>query len=433
MSMKCNFLILLVMLCTHVHSQVYWGEPLFVYNLSQYIPLSESQIEYLHALSSPLKQKPEIIQTTQAVPLFKEFGLFQEKIGHISLGEFPTPVYKLHYLGQKLGLNNLYIKRDDTCGRILPDKSQRFSGNKVRKLEFLLADALAHKAKTVLTFGSFGSNNATATASCCQMVGLGTIAMLKPQPNSPTVRRNLLLMHHYGARLWVSPDEQTRNSITIEAFLHQKQKHGDFPYVLPYGNSCPIGEIGFINAVFELKEQIMQGDLPEPDYIYIAAGSYGSAAGLLLGIKAAHLKTKVVPVMIDPGDSPEKALREILRLFRQTHSLLHELDSSFGPFEITYNDILLNDAFAGPEYGYLTPEAANAIHLMESTEKINLDGTYTSKALAALIHEAQKGTLDDKVILYWHTFCGDLFTDIISSTDYTQLPQALHSYFETEM
>ena len=128
------------------------------------------------------------------IPLFEHYHLLAHKLPYVSLGEFPTPVQKLNQLGRQLGLDNLFIKRDDLSGKV-------YGGNKIRKLEFLLGDALRIGAKEVLTFGSAGSNHALATAIYARQLGLKSISMLVPQPNAHYVRRNLLMSYHCGAEL----------------------------------------------------------------------------------------------------------------------------------------------------------------------------------------------------------------------------------------
>ena len=128
------------------------------------------------------------------IPLFERYPLLRDKLPHVLLGEFPTPVQKLERLGVDLGVNHLYIKRDDLSGKV-------YGGNKPRKLEFLLGNALRSNVKEVMAFGGAGSNHALATAIYAQQVGLKSISMLMPQPNAQYVRRNLLMSHYCGAEL----------------------------------------------------------------------------------------------------------------------------------------------------------------------------------------------------------------------------------------
>lgn len=365
------------------------------------------------------------------LPLFKHYPVFGEKLAPISLGIFPTPVQQLVHMGDTLGCAQLYIKRDDMSGGVDRNGQRLFGGNKVRKLEFLLSDALNNGAKSVLTLGCAGSNHVVATAAYAQHLGLRCIIPLKPQPNAHVVRRNLLLMHHYGAELSLSPDSSARDEKTIRSFFSSKHTFGDYPYFIPTGGSCPKGVVGFVNAALELKEQIDQHVLPEPDRIYVPAGSFGTAAGLLLGIKAANMKTKLVAVCVEPEETPGCAVREIKRLFVKTNQLLSSLDDSFPQYDYTSEDITIEYDFAGDEYGLFTQEGINAIKQLRMVEGINLDGTYSGKAFAALIHDMRKHS--NEVILFWHTFCGDNFDHIIGQSNYHLLPPEFHHYFEDDV
>ena len=128
------------------------------------------------------------------IPVFKHYPLLREKLPYLSLGEFPTPIEKLERLGKDMRANQLFIKRDDLSGKF-------YGGNKIRKLEFILGDALRKNVKEVLTFGFAGSNHAIATAIYAKQVGLKSISMLMPQPNARYVRKNLLMSHYCGAEL----------------------------------------------------------------------------------------------------------------------------------------------------------------------------------------------------------------------------------------
>ncbi len=362
-----------------------------------------------------------------SLPLFEQYPVLGEKLAYVSLGSFPTPVEKLENIGNELGIANLYIKRDDLSGGKDKRGNALFGGNKVRKLEFLFGDALRYGARSVLTFGCVGSNHVVATSAYAQKLGFRCIAPLKPQPNSHIVRRNLLLMQHYGADLSLSPNTIACNKKTIMSFLHSKQYHGDFTYFIPTGGSCPIGIIGFVNAAFELKEQINHGILPTPDRIYVPAGSCGTVTGLLLGFKAAGIRTKLIAVCVEPEEQPGSVASEIERILTETNQLLCTIDSSFPRMHCSSKDVIIVHDFSGQEYGLFTKEGKDAIAQMKKYEGIQLDGTYSGKAFAAMMHDARQHT--DEVILFWHTFCGDLFDNVVKFSNYTLLPKEFHQYF----
>jgi 1-aminocyclopropane-1-carboxylate deaminase/D-cysteine desulfhydrase-like pyridoxal-dependent ACC family enzyme len=271
------------------------------------------------------------------IPLFKHYPKLKEKIPYISLGEFPSPVQKLQRLGMELGVDRLYIKRDDLSGRL-------YGGNKPRKLEFILGDVIRSGVKEVITFGGAGSNHALATAIYARQSGIKSISMLMPQPNARYVRHNLLMSHCCGAELYRCGArlESVWNMplvylATIYQLLRCRLKSGSFPRLIPPGGSSPLGAIGFVNAAFELKEQIANGDMPEPEYIYVACGTMGTAAGLILGLRVANLKCRVVSVRVT-GQKFVNTKR-MLELIDRTNSLIHSLDVSFPIFEFSAANI----------------------------------------------------------------------------------------------
>jgi 1-aminocyclopropane-1-carboxylate deaminase/D-cysteine desulfhydrase-like pyridoxal-dependent ACC family enzyme len=155
------------------------------------------------------------------IQLFEQYPSLGERLPYISLGVFPTPVEKLERLGAKLGVNQLYIKRDDLTGRL-------YGGNKPRKLEFILGNALRLGTREVIAFGGVGSNHALATAIYAQQMGLKSISMLMPQPNAQYVRRNLLMSYYSGAELHScgAQLESTRNMpLVYLATIYQLFKH----------------------------------------------------------------------------------------------------------------------------------------------------------------------------------------------------------------
>jgi len=322
------------------------------------------------------------------IPLFKQYPLLREKLPYVSLGEFPTPVQKLDGIGRNLGMNRLYIKRDDLSGSI-------YGGNKVRKLEFLLGNALKVNAKEVMTFGGAGSNHALATAIYARQIGLRSISMLVPQPNAHYVRRNLLMSYHCGAELHLCGGElRSRTTMplvflaTVHQLLRHRLKSGRFPHLIPPGGSSPLGAIGFVNAAFELKEQIDNGLAPEPEYVYVASGTMGTAAGLMLGFGVLKLKSRVISVRVT--DNKLVNVKGMVRLIDSTNSLLCALDPCFPTLKFSGADVEIRHNFFGQQYALFTREGMEAVTRMKKSEGIKLDGTYTGKAFAALINDTKK-------------------------------------------
>jgi len=362
------------------------------------------------------------------IPLFEHYPSLVDRLPYVSLGEFPTPVHELHKLGSDLGIGQLYIKRDDLSSKV-------YGGNKPRKLEFLLGNALRENAKEVITFGCAGSNHALATAIYARQLGLQSISMLMPQPNAHYVRRNILMSHYNGAELQSCGAElhQRRTMplvylATIYQLLRHWPKYRRLPQLIPPRGSSPLGTIGFVNAAFELKEQVDRNEIPEPDYLYVATGTMGTAAGLILGLRATSLKAHVVPVRVT--DKKLVNTKDIVKLIQETNSLLHSKDSSFPELDFSEKDVDIKHDFYGQQYALFTEEGMQAVARMKDREGIKLDGTYTGKTVAAIIHDAQIKKLSNKVVLFWNTLNSRDFSDAISDVDYHDLPRRFHRYFE---
>ena len=366
--------------------------------------------------------------TERMISLFERYPTLANKLPYVNLGQFPTPIQKIDRLGKLLGVENLFIKRDDISGKI-------YGGNKIRKLEFLLGDAMKAGAREVLTFGAAGSNHALATAIYAKQLGIKSISMLGPQPNARYVRRNLLLSYHYGAELHQYYNIKPVKLLSALTVKYQLIRHylsrGQVPKVIPVGGSSPLGTIGFVNAALELNDQISRKEMPEPDYIYVASGSMGTAAGLLIGLKVLASKSKVI--IVDVGGARFVNTTRMLKLIKQTKALLAFLDQSFPRLEFTERDLDIRHSFAGKRYALFTRDGIAAVNLMKQYERITLEGTYTGKTLAALIDDSQKTDLKNKIVLFWNTYNSIDKANIIANIDYRKLPKFLHYYFEEEV
>jgi len=358
------------------------------------------------------------------IQLFEQYPLLKEKIPYAQLGEFPTPIKHLKNLGKEIGTAYLYLKDDGLSSAI-------YGGNKVRKLEFLLGDALRKEVKEVLTFGFAGSNHALATAVYAQKLGLKSISILLAQPNAQYVRRNLLFSHVCGAEIHHFKNEMAAYIPTTVIVLRKKMKQGKFPYIIGPGGSSPLGAIGYVNAGFELREQVSRGLMPEPDKIFIPLGTMGTALGLTIGLKAAGLKTRVVAVRVTDVKYANK--EKFVTLFEKTVALIRSLDSSFPRMEISADEVAIRHDFFGGQYARFTEQGMAAIDLVEKSEGIRLEGTYTGKAMAALIDHLRGHGTRNEVILFWNTHNARNFSGAIQGIDYHLLPRSLHRYFEEDV
>lgn len=354
-------------------------------------------------------------------PLFTRYPRLVERCPYRPLGDWPTPVEPLPLLAERLGVGRLFAKRDDISGR-------PYGGNKVRKLEFLLGDALQRGVRTILTFGRAGSNHALATAVYARAAELKTISMLLPQPNAHCVQRNLLWSLLVDAELHQQANTPVLVADAVYQFVRSWLRQGRPPMIIAPGGSSPVGTLGYVNAAFELQEQISAGLLPEPDVIYVTAGTMGTAAGLILGLKLAGLQSRVIAVRVaEEAYANEKGM---VQLLNRTINHLHRLDDTCPRLNLTRGDFELRHHFYGGEYGRFTPECISAVSLMKETCDLRLEGTYTGKTFAALIDDANRGALADKVVLFWHTANSQPAPAEISTADYRQLPRAFHPYFE---
>jgi len=384
---------------------------------------SSNWYEYLNAKLAQLPHESTDCYTDTNL-LFNNFPTLYGKIPYISLGNLPTPLEKLHAISAKTGIE-VYIKQDGLSGGFDAQGKQLYGGNKIRKLEFLLAQARQLGARKVMTFGCAGSNHAVATAVHAHRLGMQPICMLLHQPPSHAVQHNLLMHLDYESELHFNASNEIRQLNTLLVWLEHYKRDGKAPYIIPTGGSNVFGTLGFVNAAFELAEQIKQGIIPTPSHIYVACGSCGTVAGLLLGCMAAGVKTKIVAIAVEPA-ALDYFAQKIANLFHETNALLHGLDNSFPLLEYTDEHLTIDLHFTGPRYGEFSSEGVRAYHELLEREHIKLDGTYTAKAFAGMLDRLQKEAHTS--VLFWNTYC-DLNNTKISESDYSRLPQCLHDYF----
>ena len=338
----------------------------------------------------------------------------------IELGEFPTPVQKMESLGKVKGFPNLYVKRDD-------QSSTLYGGNKVRKLEFVLGDAQNKGRKLLMTIGGAGSNQVLATGIHGGRTGFKVKAVVSRQPNAQYVRKNLLLDKHYGVSI-----HHTHNSVTqffSFTYLYLANKLlGRKPYYIPAGASSVIGTLGFVNAAFELKNQIQDGALPQPDWVIVAAGTLGTAAGLDLGCKIAGLQTKVIGVRISmPWYTNPKRHASLVN---RTCQYMHKIDPSVPLVQMSPGDVTMLTGYLGDGYASFTEHGIQAVQEAKEHENISLDPTYTGKALGGGLDWLQIKGEEESNILFWNTYNSNDLSHLVKDTDYQHLPRPVHRYFE---
>ena len=339
------------------------------------------------------------------------------------MGDFPTPVQKLDKLGAKIG-TALYCKRDDLSR---PD----YGGNKIRKLEFLLADAARLSRKSVLTIGGWGSNHILATTVLSRKLSIKPIAVMIPQCAQEYARKNLLLNFALGCELNFAKSSGAAVFKTAMVYLGHWLAH-ERPYFIWAGGSSPLGTLGYVDAGLEIAGQVRQGVMPEPDYMFVAVGSCGTFSGLCLGMKLAGLKTRVVGVRV--YDKVFANSRMAQRLARKALMLLRKYDSSVPDLDLPRSDFSVLHEYAGSRYAAATRAGAEAIALARELEGLRLDSTYTGKTLSAIIALAGKSELNNKVVLFLDSYNSRPLEKLAASCpEWRQLPEEFHHCFEDKI
>lgn len=303
-------------------------------------------------------------------------------LSRVNFAHLPTPIDQLPRLTQKLGGPELLVKRDDQTGLA-------FGGNKTRKLEYLLGDAIAKKAEVVLSTGAAQSNHCRQTAAAAARCGLDcTLILVEPAPEEPSANYFLDLL--LGANIVWTP-KSTRDVTLQETFL-EAERSGANPYLIPYGGSNALGAYAYYQAYQELLAQ-RKDDLP--DWIVFASSSGGTQAGLFLASQVFG-GPKVLGISVD---EPEKHLRDTV--VNISSDLIESLELDL---EIKPEEILVDATYTGAGYGIMNEHDRNAIRLFAETEGILLDPVYTGRAGGGLLNLIQKGFFDKKdKVLFWHT------------------------------
>ncbi len=366
------------------------------------------------------RHDPQPESPAPPLPLFVAYPRLAASLPRLVLGTFPTPVSSMRRLGAVVGLADLFLKDDGPS-------SEFYGGNKVRKLEFLLAAALGRGFREVLTVGYAGSNHATATAVHAERVGMRSISMLLPQPGAAYLRSNLLLSLAAGAEL-----HEYRSPLVLAAgvlleMLRHTLRHARPPFFIPPGGSSALGTVGFVNAAFELAEQVKAGVAPIPDRVYVAFGSMGSVVGLALGFAALGWPTRVVAVRV--VDERYADRRGTVALWRRVDSLLRRSDAGFPATAYSDDRVEIRDEFRGDGYACFSPEGERAVALAAQSEGLKLDGTYTAKTLACLIADAESGHLAGRRVLFWNTCNSVDVSRRVAGIDPARLPRSLQNYF----
>jgi len=302
-------------------------------------------------------------------------------IPRLRFAHLPTPVEELPRLSSVLGGPQILIKRDDQTGLA-------FGGNKTRKLEFLLAEAKAQNADTIITAGAVQSNHCRQTAAAAARFGLKCILVLfgdKPEQKSA----NLLLDELFNAEV-VWTDRAHRDEVLHQTNAQVKSQ-GGHPYLAPYGGSSPTGALGY---VFAMEELVQQGF--HPDWIVLASSSGGTQAGLVLGARLFGYHAGLLGISID---EPQAVLQE------RCAELAVKASEKLGePMGFTAEEVKVDSDYCAAGYGVVTDLERDAVKLFAKSEGVLLDPVYTGRAAGGMIDLIRKGFFKKgQTVLFWHT------------------------------
>jgi D-cysteine desulfhydrase family pyridoxal phosphate-dependent enzyme len=307
-----------------------------------------------------------------------------ERIPRFLLAALPTPLEDAPRLSEALGGPRILVKRDDLTGLAL-------GGNKTRKLEYLIADALAQKADVVLTVGAAQSNHCRQTAAAARKAGLRCILVLGRSEHNE-MQGNLLLDALLDADVRMV---DANPSAAMEQIAEEERRRGARPYLIPGGGSNGLGALGYAQCVLELQMQLLERNT-SVDHLYLSSGSGGTQGGLLLGARMYSAGYRIVGV--SPGGPAAGVRASALRAANEGAKLLG-LEQSF-----VEGDFVVHDEYVGPGYAIPTDASNEAIRLCAQTEGLIIDPVYTAKAVAGLFDHIRSGKIGrDETVVFLHT------------------------------
>ncbi|WP_170480660.1 D-cysteine desulfhydrase [Ruegeria arenilitoris] len=326
-----------------------------------------------------------------ALSLCKELSVTLAKFPRISLGHLPTPLEPMDRLSEVLGGPRLWVKRDDCTGL-------SSGGNKTRKLEFLMADAVQKGADTIITQGATQSNHARQTAAAAAKLGMECHILLEDRTGSNDrnyiLNGNVLLDRLHGATVSKRVGGADMNS-EMETLAAQLRDSGRSPYVIPGGGSNPIGALGYANCARELTEQAVTAGL-KVDALVHATGSSGTQAGLVAGLAALRSDIHLLGIGVRAPKEKQEAM--VYDLAVRTAKLMGAGD------QIDREAVRANCEYVGAGYGLPTPGMIEALKLLARTEGLLFDPVYSGKGLDGLIDQIRKGYFDGmENVVFLHT------------------------------
>jgi len=348
------------------------------------------------------------MNSSHDIALFRHAPELAGRLPRIPLGVFPTPVERVRLPGLE---REVLVKRDDICG-------DGYAGNKLRKLEFLLAEARARGATRLITAGAAGSHHAFATAYHGTRHGFEASLVLFPQSFNGHVQEMLLLDQAVGAELrWASRMETIPYGLWRARFDHRDES----VYMVPPGGSNETGTMGYVSAGLELAEQIADGTSPGPTSVHVATGTLGTAAGLAIGLAWAGLDIPLIATRITTRLLTNE--RTFAMMVRNTITRLRSLGATPPSAEEVLAFVTIHHDQFGAGYGRPT-EAGAAAEQLFARAGLQLESTYTAKAAATVL----AAPAPDDLPLFWHTLSAVAPRELLGSVRSEDLPAPFRAY-----
>jgi D-cysteine desulfhydrase len=353
---------------------------------------------------------------TMADYLVNAYPALAGKLRKLALANLPTPL-GVGSVPPALGTRDISIKYDNLT-------SSYYGGNKLRKLEYLLQHAIDKRAKRVATFGSVASNHALATALYAERLELGCTCLLSHQVASPAVVKVLRLLMHSGAEIVCYGGDYRARVETMREHVRGRRS-----WVVPLGGSSWLGAVGYVGAGLELAAQVQAGEIVSPTRIYLATGTMGSAGGLALGLALAGVESEVQAVRVSPAGIMNR--KRLDRLMAKTAVMLNRLEPRIPADLHRRARIEVRHEYYGDGYARSNPATDAAIAVAGDALGLELESTYTGKAMATLLHDAGQARHRGASLMFWNTYNSNPLPEVPSSAiDMGRMPDEFLRYFD---